>query len=58
MKCSECIKEDKKSIVTEVSTSVYSPTRWDEDGKRIKGITRITEAQYSCSNGHTWTEES
>lgn len=61
MKCPECIKEGKRSIVTEdgcSSTAMYCPPRWDENGKRIVDNVNTTTTEYSCSNGHIWTEKS
>lgn len=61
MKCPECIKEGKRSIVTEdgcFSTGMYSPPTWDEEGNRIDVNINITTINYSCSNGHNWSEES
>jgi len=60
MKCPECIKEGKRSIVTQEmcsSTAMYVPIRWDEDGKRMtEDHSNTTTTEYSCSNGHNWTE--
>ena len=62
MKCPQCIKEGKRSIVTEglsCSFSEHVPNRWDEDGKLIvQDYLAVKSAtEYSCSNGHTWNEE-
>jgi len=61
MKCPECIKEGKRSIVTEngsSSTAMYSAPRWDEDGKRMADNCNTTTTEYSCSSGHIWVEKS
>ncbi len=60
MKCPECIKEGKKSIVTQgmsVTIGMYQPTQWDEDGNRIPEKISKVIVNYSCSNGHIWNEE-
>ena len=61
MKCSKCVEEGKRSIVTEgcsCSFPEHISNQWDEDGKLvIKEQTRIQSTiDYSCSNGHNWIE--
>lgn len=61
MKCPECIKEGKKSIVTEGASSmtlVQAMTVWDENGNLMPTHDpNTTTTQYSCSNGHNWSEK-
>lgn len=59
MKCPQCIKENKKSIVTEGSSiynAVYYPNMYDEDGILIPKVSNKITTNYSCSNGHTWSQ--
>ncbi len=61
MKCPECIKEGKRSEVTEGFTSSFSqhqPNIWnEEDNLIIKEHTKIvTSTTYYCSNNHEWSE--
>lgn len=60
MRCPQCIKEDKKSIVTQgwsISTTVHYPTRYDEEGRLMPtGVNSNTKTQYLCSKGHCWEE--
>lgn len=55
MKCPQCVKEGKKSMVTYEGappTLEYRPVMFDEDGHLIdwnKG-----EYRYHCTNGHVW----
>lgn len=59
MKCPQCIKEDKKSIVTQGSTYttlVHFPKRYDENGILMPTGRNTLKTYYSCSNGHSWEE--
>lgn len=59
MKCPKCVKAGKKSIVYEggtVSTLMYSPPFYDEDGEYHAHDNNSHTTSYSCSNGHQWTE--
>lgn len=61
MKCPKCIKADKKSVVTQGATmvqAVHIPTQWDEEGRLIQPTKHAgSRTTYSCSEGHTWTED-
>ena len=60
MKCPQCIKEDKKSVVTQgvsMVQALHVPTQWDKEGRRIVPTKHAeTKTAYSCSEGHNWTE--
>lgn len=60
MKCPQCIKEDKRSTVNQGHvnyTLAYIPIQYDEDGKLMVFPTKNnTTTNYSCSNGHSWSE--
>lgn len=60
MKCSQCVKEGKKSKVypgVGMTTAMYCSLFYDEDGKYHHHDNNITTQEYSCSNGHKWTEK-
>jgi hypothetical protein len=60
MKCPECIKEDKRSCVTQRetwTTLMFVPAQWDEDGKPVtERQNNITKTRYTCSEGHEWRQ--
>ena len=59
MRCLECIKENKRSIVTQgitTSYAIYRPIQYDENGHLIQNTNKDSQTQYSCSNGHSWSE--
>ncbi len=59
MKCLECQKQGLKSIVTPghgLTTAMYSPPFYDEDGNYHHHDPNTTTTSYSCSNGHHWTK--
>jgi len=61
MKCIQCVKDGKKSLVyigASTTTLAYFPDWYDEDGNYVKnqGHNTIT-TQYSCTNGHNWSEK-
>lgn len=58
MKCSECTSQGLKSKVfpgAGMTTAMYCPPFFDEDGKYHNHDANITDVSYSCSNGHTWS---
>ncbi len=59
MKCPECITENKKSQVrpgmSTVTAAYYQPY-YDEDGKYHHHDRNTTTTEYSCSNGHNWSD--
>jgi hypothetical protein len=61
MKCPVCEKEEKKSCVypgMSTSTLMYCLPYYDEEGKYHSHDTNTHTTQYSCSNGHNWSESS
>lgn len=59
MKCPQCKKEGKKSKVypgVGYTTCMYCPPFYDEEGKYHNHDGNVTTQEYSCSNGHKWTE--
>lgn len=60
MKCPECVKEGKTSIVLDpgygVTTAMCVHAYWDEDGKRHVHNPNTRTVHYSCSNGHDWVD--
>lgn len=59
MKCPECVKEDKKSRVyigVSYINAVYVPKWYDENGRLCSGPPAQSTTEYSCSNGHKWSE--
>jgi len=60
MKCPQCQQEGKKSIITigfSTTTLMSTHAYYDEDGKYHFHNPNITTTEYSCSNGHEWTEK-
>ncbi len=60
MKCPKCQKEGKESKVFphgSSTTLMHSQPFYDEKGKYHDHDPNITTSQYSCSNGHRWTEK-
>jgi len=61
MICPTCNVEGKTSRVTigrGSVTLVYSAPFYDEQGKFHKHDTNTHTQEYTCSNGHRWTEQS
>lgn len=59
MKCPECVASDQKSTVRvgmSYSTCMGTQTYYDEDGKYHFHDPNSTSTNYSCSNGHSWSE--
>ena len=59
MICPECKKEGLKSRVyvgPSTSTLMYCEPFYDEDGKLHIHDLNMRTTNYSCSNGHTWSE--
>ena len=61
MKCPQCVEEGKRSRVVpgmSARTCMYAlPGYYDEDGKWVPGKDpNTTITQYSCSEGHSFTE--
>lgn len=59
MKCPECIAEGKKSMVypgISVKSAVYYPSFYDTDGKMHTHDGNTVTTNYTCSEGHEWTE--
>ncbi len=59
MFCLECQKEGKKSklyIGTSLVTCMGFTPYYDEDGVYQHNDPNTTTTDYSCSNGHAWTE--
>ena len=60
MFCPECRKQDLKSCVypgCETVTLAYCPPYYDEEGNCHIHDSNIRTAQYRCSNGHNWQEQ-
>jgi len=58
MKCPFCENEGKKSCVYPsigMTTDVYFPPYYDEDGNYHDEDHNTTTTTYRCSNGHEWT---
>lgn len=59
MKCQECEKAGHRSKVFRgggVSTAMGGQTFWDEDDRFHRHDPNTTTWEYSCSNGHRWSE--
>lgn len=59
--CSRCLYQGKKSKITiglSTKTLAYYPPFYDEQGKYHDHDANTTTTEYSCSNGHNWTESS
>ena len=57
MKCERCQAEDSRSRATEIgriSTAMWCPPFYDEDGKHHHHDANITTVSYQCTNGHLW----
>ena len=60
--CKQCEKQGQKYSVTDSTYGVttcagITPGYWDEEGKYHKPVDpNTTTYEYSCSNGHRWTE--
>lgn len=60
MKCPQCVKEGKKSKVypgVSMTTAMWCPPFYDEEGNYHHHDSNVTTTEYSCSNGHKWTEK-
>lgn len=62
MKCPECEKEGLKSCVYPGSIRAtclyYPPGFYNQEGKWIDNPDRnVITAEYTCSNGHCWSEK-
>lgn len=61
MKCLQCVREGKKSIVTKGATYAnagpYYPIQYDEDGRLMPTPSPTSYTSYSCSNGHVWMDQ-
>jgi len=60
MKCVECVAEGKRSKVNIGMTTVTAAgihSFYDEDGNIHVHDPNIRSTQYSCSEGHTWTDQ-
>jgi hypothetical protein len=61
MKCPKCQEEGKRSTVTQgvsQTTLMHIPIQYDEDGNRMQSIVNnTTTTNYSCSNGHYWSDK-
>jgi len=61
MKCPVCEKENLKSRVypgVSMRTLMYCTPYYDEDGNYHSHDSNTTTTNYSCSNGHQWSESS
>ncbi len=60
MKCPECAKEGKRSRITVAPggfCTLMATHQWyDEDGNFHFNDPNKTTRNYSCSNGHKWSE--
>jgi len=59
MKCPACVSEGLKSIVhpgPSSTTLMGFPTYYDEDGVFHSHNGNDITTDYTCSNGHQWTE--
>jgi hypothetical protein len=59
LKCPECEKTGQTSQVRGhggISTMAYCNNYWDENGKYIINMCNTCTHDYSCSNGHHWSE--
>jgi hypothetical protein len=57
MICEQCKADGKTSRVTEsfgVTTMMYAPPFYDEQGHYHHHDPNSTTTRYSCSNGHRW----
>ena len=61
MICSECKEQGLKSKVypgTSSATLMWCPPFYDEEGNFHNHDANTITSEYSCSNGHSWTESS
>lgn len=61
MICPECKKQELKSKVYTgpgLTTLMWCPPFYDEDGKFHNHDGNTTTTPMNCSNGHNWTHES
>lgn len=59
MLCPECVKEGQKSCVypgTGMTTLLYCPPFYDEEGNPHCHDSNTTTTSYTCSRGHSWSE--
>ena len=59
MKCPECVKNNQKSTMSvgaSMTTLMYSAPFYDEEGRYHSHNPNTTTTEYSCSNGHRWSE--
>jgi len=59
MKCPRCVAEGRKSYVSifpDVVTAAYYPPFYDEDGVYHHHDYNQRRRDYTCSNGHEWSE--
>lgn len=57
MKCPQCVKEGKKSIVypgSSSTTNMHWDPYYDEDGKYHSHDPNHHTKDYCCSKGHMW----
>ncbi len=57
--CRECVATGKRSTVTggaPMSTLLGTSRYWDKEGNQHIHDPNVTATEYSCSNGHKWTE--
>jgi hypothetical protein len=60
MKCPECKKAGKKSIVspgTTTTTAMMTHSFYDEDGVYHVHDYNQSTTEYLCSEGHVWTQK-
>ena len=58
--CPQCKKEGKKSMVypyVAFKTLMYCAPFYDPEGRFHIHDSNVTTTEYSCSNGHEWTEK-
>jgi hypothetical protein len=59
--CAECQKAGQKSCVYPglgITTAMWSPPYYDEEGLSHVHDRNVTTTAYRCSNGHKWEEVS
>ena len=57
--CAQCKKEGRQSTIIQggqISTAVFFPITYNEFGVQNPTGRNVTCTDYSCSNGHRWTE--
>ena len=58
VRCPECVKAGKRSRVTvgaSSSTLLGAPPFYDEEGRYHSPDPNVTTTQYTCSEGHKWS---